>query len=436
MPDLQEMYAKAHNFFQTGDLRQAEIAARQVLAAFPRQPEALQMLGAIVLQMNRHDEAVQYLRQSLAASPRNALFHNNLAMAYQAAGRLPEAMVCFQQALAIKPDYAEPLAGLASIAIAHGNLARAESYCMAALRVLPRCSEAFNTLGHIRQTQGRLAESIPLFKQAIAANPQNANAHNNLGVTLQQLGQDDAALSSYRAALSVSAHYAQAHSNLGTLLERKGRLDEAEARHRQAIALLPQFANGYMNLGHVLQSRGKCDQAIACYQRAEALGGGDARAGSNILLCMNYDPGMDAPTLLEAHRAWAKRYGNVPTLGPVADLDRDPDRPLRVGYVSPDLKNHAIANFIEPILANHDPARVEAICYAEVTAADAVTNRLQSLAKQWRQTPALSDAALAEQIRQDRIDILVDLAGHTGKSRLTVFAHKPVAGAGHLPWLS
>ena len=185
---------------------------------------------------------------------------------------------------------------------------------------------------------------------------------------------------------------ADAHNNLGLALMRQGRLAEAEAALRQALALRPDFA-----LPH-----------------------------SNILFCLNYRPEASAEEIFAEYRCWDRQHA-LPLLPahPSFELDRSPERRLRVGYVSPDFRQHAVALFAEPLLAAHDRSAVELHCYAEVPAPDAVTERFRALADHWHSTVGLSDAELAEQIRRDRIDVLVDLAGHTAGNRLLTFARKP-----------
>src|SRR5262249_51662492 len=139
---------------------------------------------------------------------------------------------------------------------------------------------------------------------------------------------------------------------------------------------------------------------------------------------LNYDPRTGPAELLNAHREWEQRHVRVTPLGP-ADLNRNTTRCLRVGYLSPNLMKHPVAAFLEPILANHDPTLVTSVCYADVPTPDAVTEKLKGLAGQWRSTCGLTDEQVAQQIRQDRIDILVDLAGHAGSTRLRVFAFRP-----------
>jgi hypothetical protein len=151
----------------------------------------------------------------------------------------------------------------------------------------------------------------------------------------------------------------------------------------------------------------------------------DAAARGTAAGALYYDPEITDQELLAAHRAWAASHtAGLPAPALHAN-DPDPGRRLRVGYVSPDFRSHAVAFFLEPILASHDPAAVEVYCYAEVAAPDAVTARLRPLAHAWRDTPGLGDDELAALIREDGIDVLVDLGGHLAGGRLLTFARRP-----------
>jgi predicted O-linked N-acetylglucosamine transferase (SPINDLY family) len=224
--------------------------------------------------------------------------------------------------------------------------------------------------------------------------------------------------------------FAEAHYNLGLALRELGKLEEAQASFQEAIRLKPDFAVAHNNLAGALLEQGMPEQALASYRQAIRLQPHLAKAQTNVLFCLNCDPEADPDEVFEEHRRWGE---GVRGQG-LGVRDQKPEVrsqqpgnpvPLRVGYVSPDFRHHALITYFEPVLAHHDPERVEAICYAEVARPDQVTARLQKLAHEWRWTCGLSDGQVTQQVRDDRIDILVDLAGHTGNHRLGVFARKP-----------
>jgi predicted O-linked N-acetylglucosamine transferase (SPINDLY family) len=187
-----------------------------------------------------------------------------------------------------------------------------------------------------------------------------------------------------------------------------------------------EFAETHNNRGNTLEAQGRIAEAALAYERALTLAPGFAGAHSNLLLCLNYDADTDAATIHAAHLDWSTRHAAHVVDATLRHANtRDPARRLRIGYVSPDFYRHPVAAFVEPLLTSHDRQTLEVICYSNVTRADDVTERLRNLADGWREIRGLSDQRIAELVRQDGIDILVDLAGHTAGHRLLVFARKP-----------
>lgn len=246
--------------------------------------------------------------------------------------------------------------------------------------------------------------------------------HNRLGIVCGQQRKLDDAAASLRQAIAFRPELAAPHSNLGNVLRLQGKLDEAVAEYQHALQLGPGLADAHNNLGLTYLRLGVLDHADECFRRAVALKPDYGTALSNHLLCLNYLPRMDADEVFAEHQRWGKAHARP--LPPVAH-DRSPERPLRVGYVSPDFSGHVVAHFLLPIFENHDPSQVEVYGYASVLDPDALTARFRACARVWRPIAALTDDQAAEQVRRDQIDILVDLAGHTADNRLGIFARKP-----------
>ncbi|HWE01024.1 MAG TPA: tetratricopeptide repeat protein [Tepidisphaeraceae bacterium] len=425
MASIQDAYDEANRLHQAGDLRQAAEIYRRILDADPSHADSMHYIGVIALQSGRAAQAIDIFTRSIALRPTAANYYTNLGAAYQSLGRYAEAIAAHETAVRLQPGSADAVSGLAFACYLQGDVKRTERYCLEGLRLNPDHAELWNTQGNIRRMQGRMAEAAAMFGKAVQFNPRHALAHNNLACTLQVLRKPQEAIAHYRQALAMYPDYAEAHSNLATLLHDMGDFEQAESHLREAARLQPNLAVVRKNLGGVLQSQGKFDEAIASFRAAEALAPTESPASSNILLCMNYDPKIDTPALFAEHLRWARKFGAASTFGPSAAHDRDPDRRLRIGYVSPNLNVHPLTHFFEPILTHHDPAQVDVICYSDMSSPDATTARLKAASPGWRDVFAQSDVELANLIRSDGIDILVDLAGHTSRGRVRMFAHKP-----------
>jgi predicted O-linked N-acetylglucosamine transferase (SPINDLY family) len=212
---------------------------------------------------------------------------------------------------------------------------------------------------------------------------------------------------------------------LGNSLGSLDRLDEAGAAYQQALAHRPDWSVPRYNLGLSLLNRGRLAEAWAALKQAMKLAPGDRVAHSTYLGSLLYDPDTSGAAYLEEAARWVERHASgLPPPAPHGNSP-DPERRLRLGYVSPDFRSHAVAFFLEPILANHDPHRFEVFCYAEVSAPDEVTARLRGLVPHWRDTVGLSDDELAAHIRQDGIDVLVEMGGHLAGNRLLACARRP-----------
>lgn len=181
----------------------------------------------------------------------------------------------------------------------------------------------------------------------------------------------------------------------------------------------------YASLAQILRERGRIAESIEQQRKAVALSPDDAAMHSRLLLDLNYLAGLDVNECAREHRLFGERFGlPVDKFAPHLN-DRDPNRRLRVGYVSADFRAHSIAFFLEPLFSGHDKSQFEVVCYAGVARPDVMTERLRALADLWHEVVNLDDNLLTELIRSDGVDILVDLAGHTAGNRLTVFGRKP-----------
>lgn len=305
-----------------------------------------------------------------------------------------------------------------------GQMEQAEAAYRNAIVLDPGHAEAHNNLGNALHALGRTAQAIAHYRRTLELRPRSAAVLDNLGKALGVLGEAIEAEQCIRQAIECDPGYAEAHNDLGKLLQDRGALDEAADSYQTACALKPDQAAAHFNLANMLFSFGRLEEAEQGYRRAVALDPGHAASQSNLAFMLNYLPGASAADIFAEHLRFARRFCATAPLPPHGDA-RVASRRLRLGYVSGDLRNHAVAFFIEPVLASHDHDQFEVFCYYSYPESDAVTARLKRHADHWRDVFALDDEALAASIRKDSIDILVDLSGHTIHNRLLAFSRKP-----------
>ncbi len=411
---------------KAGRLAEAKAICQQLLQAKPDHHKALHLLGLIAHQEGENDNAVEWINRAIRSNPSNPVYHFNLGFVYGALKKPDEAIACYRQALALRPDDAGTLNNLGNTLKDQGMLDEAVDCYRKALAIRPDDATALNNLGIALKSQAKLDEAIACYRQALALRPDDAQMHNHLGAALQCRGQSDEAIACYQRALAIQPDYAEAYTNLGIALTDRGNLDEAIACYRQALAVSPDYVIALNRLGLALNNRGAPDEAMVCYRQALAIQPDSVEAHSNKLLIAHYAALYSPAELLAEHLKFAEQFEAPlkPSWRPHTNT-RDPEKRLKVGYVSPDFHNHAVAYFIEPVLARHDKSRIEVFCYYTHNRHDGLTERLMASADHWVSCQDMPDERLAERIRADGIDILVDLAGHTARNRLLVFARKP-----------
>ena len=342
-------------------------------------------------------------------------------------GRYAEAET-FAQTMTVRyPRHGFGWKALGALLVQTGRSADALVPLQKAAALSPSDAEAHYNLGFTLNALGRLGEAEVSYRRALQIKPGNAMAHHSLGATLKDMGRLDEAETSYRRALQIKPDYAETHSNLGGLLKDQGHLDEAEASSSRALQIKPDYAEAHNNLGGILQDLGHLDGAEASFQRALEIKPDFSGAHSNLIFCLTHNEKISAQELFAEHCRFGEQFEAPLRAGwPQHANLRDSERCLQIGFVSADLYNHAVANFIEPLLmhlAKYPQLSLHA--YSNSYIEDDSTQRLRGYFKHWHSITALSDAALAEKIRADGIDILIDLSGHTAKNRLLTFARKP-----------
>ncbi len=463
IPDKTNMGDLLHSgldHHQAGRVRQAEQVYRRILAVEPDNVDANHLLGLLAYQVGKFAIAVNLISRAVKLAPREQVFINNLGNALKANGSLGEAVVCYKKALVLKPDYSDAHYNLGNAYMDLGQPADAVNSYKQATALEPDFAEAHYNLGNACREIGKSEDAVASYQRAVSLKTDFADAYYNLGNVFMEMGQLTRAMESFRKALLIRPEYFEAYNNLGRALRDSGNLDEANGCYRKALAINPEYveslnnlasglsdkrdlsgaiaiyykaigiepgrAETYSNLGYTLHEAGRLSEALEILYKAIAIKPDYNHAYSNLLFALNYDFDTTQEEIYTKSLDWGSAL--LQNLGEDVHAfpnNLDKSRRLRIGYLSPDFRTHSVAYFFEPVLKAHDRGTVEIFCYANVKKQDETTLRLQAESDHWRLIAWKSDAEVVAQIRKDSIDILVDLAGHTGENRLPVFARRP-----------
>ncbi len=410
-------------------------------------------------QAGRHDEALALIHRAIDINPSSADYHAALGVVLASQMQLDKAIFAYRRALQLRPENPDALNNLGIALKEKGDLPGAISALRKAIELHPKSAVAHNNLGAALEALDELSPAIEAYRHAVSLEPNHPQALANLGRALCKAGQFEPSVAALHRAVVLAPNWADGFICLGSALREYGRLDEArqameralainprsaevcanlavihqERREvdvaidlcRKALALRPKLPQALNNLGRSLLDAGLIDEAITSYRESEAIAPAPI-TGSNLLFALHLHPDSDPQSLRDAHSQWNSMYAAALAPANVSfPNDRDPNRTLRVGFVSPDFHNHPVGRFMLPLLEHHDRKQFQAICYSDSRQRDDMNRRLRAAADDWNDTARFSDDRLANLIRSDRIDILVDLALHTEGNRLLVFARKP-----------
>jgi protein O-GlcNAc transferase len=456
----QDQQQRLINLYQQGQFQQALDSAKQLLSQFPNSLILYDIQGAANAALGQFDASIDSYKQALKIKPDYAGAYYNMGAALKDKGDLEAAIGSYNKALKIKPNYAEAHNNIGSALKDKGDLEAAIGSYKKALKIKPDYAEAYSNMGNALKRKGDLESAIDSYKQALKNKPDFVEAYYNMGNVLKDKGDLEAAIDSYKQAIRIKPDLAEAYNNMGTALNEEGDLEAAIDSYEQAIKIRPNFADAYLNMGNALKDKDDLEAAIDCYQQAIKIKPDYAEAHSNLgttllklgrleeavasfnraiefkidfpdaynnkNLCLNYFSSGSPLFIFEQHLEFGKQFGGLqtePLFSPRSNIRAE--KRLRVGYVSGDFRQHSVAYFFEPLLQHHNSNVVEIFCYYNNVPIDEMTERLMATSDHWRSIVGITDSDVANLIRNDKIDILVDLSGHTSKNRLLVFAQKP-----------
>jgi predicted O-linked N-acetylglucosamine transferase (SPINDLY family) len=328
--------------------------------------------------------------------------------------------------LQIKPETAAFLQNLGNALRSAGQWDEAILSYRRVLELNPAASEAAQSLANALLQLGRLPEAVAAFRFLARRAPDDPKSWMTLADVLQRAGHLDEALASYRRGLDIQPDYPRGHSRVGCLLQRQGRLDEAAAAFHRALEIQPMQTEAHYWLADVLKEQGRWVEARAEMRRVVELAPDLPRAHSDLILVLQTSVDLSEQDVAAEAARWNERFGrSMKQFIQPHRNDRDPERRLRIGYVSPDFCDHVVGRNLQPLFRHHDHAQCEIICYSAGIKSDDMTAEFRRLADRWHDVAGMGDEELAGLIQREEVDVLVDLTLHAAGSRLPVFARQP-----------
>lgn len=407
-------------------LRRWDEAVAAYHAALAGQPDFLDAwnnLGICRHLSRRLAEAADAYRHALTLAPSNAGIMANLGAVLRETGSLQEAIELLQRAASLEPATSSHAVNLGIAYQDQGRYLEAEQILNHALAGSPADADAAFNLGNALHALDRSRDAAERYRQAVALRPDFAEAYINLGNVLTDGGEFAAATAAYDAALRLQPNSVVALNNAGCLLRLLGRIEDAQALLNRALQLDPKNAALHDTLGNLYKDAGDLDGAIESFRAALAIDPNCAPTHSNLAYALSFQSTEPKPILEECLR-WNQRFAAPAAASMRWPNELDPDRRLKIGYVSPDFRVHCQSLFMLPLLSQHDHAAFEVFCYSSAKRPDEYTRRTAAFADQWREVRPLNDAALGRRIQDDGIDILVDLTMHMAGGRPLLFARK------------
>ncbi|KAL0543655.1 hypothetical protein IC582_018756 [Cucumis melo] len=408
----------------------------EALKIDPHYAPAYYNLGVVYSEMMQYDTALSCYEKAAFERPMYAEAYCNMGVIYKNRGDLESAIACYERCLAVSPNFeiaknnmAIALTDLGTKVKLEGDINQGVAYYKRALYYNWHYADAMYNLGVAYGEMLKFDMAIVFYELAFHFNPHCAEACNNLGVIYKDQDNLDKAVECYQLALSIKPNFSQSLNNLGVVYTVQGKMDAAASMIEKAILANPTYAEAYNNLGVLHRDAGNITMAVDAYERCLKIDPDSRNAGQNRLLAMNYIDEGHEDKLYEAHRDWGRRFMRLYPQYTSWDNPKDPERPLVIGYVSPDYFTHSVSYFVEAPLVHHDYANYKVVIYSAVVKADAKTIRFRDKVLKhggvWRDIYGIDEKKVASMVREDKVDILVELTGHTANNKLGMMACRP-----------
>jgi len=458
--NIAEMLDRAKELEKAGKSGEAAATYQKILDIKPDHVEVLHLYSVIA---GSHDDwglATSLIQRAVAAAPKMAYLHANLGLAYRRSGQAQNAINSYMKAIELDPSDIDVLLSFGSLLKECGLLDEAIQVYKKILELNRNIPEAYSGIGNIYLSQSLHQKAIEVFSLALRLKPDYINAMNGLGVAQIYLGLKKEAYDTFLRVLGFFPESVAALNNLGLLEEESrnyhkaydfysraaiykpddietlnniGRISllmynpgKARKAVQAALKIDPLNLNALKNLALEQNLSGNLDSSIATFRKILSLAPQEIETYSSMIFIMHYVPGIDPKTILDECTIWSDKF-ELPILSQNVPLRRygAPDRKLKVGFVSPDLYHHPVGRSLLQLFAHHDSSQYDIYCYSNSVISDHLTLELQKHSTKWHNIRKMPDLAVANLIRDDQIDILVDLSLHSSNTRLLIFAHRP-----------
>lgn len=383
-------------------------------------------MGNICLEKENYAGAIDFYQKVIKDAPEAFQAHAGLAIAQQKSGDDKAAISASLESLRINPVQQDVSLRLATLYDALGKAEDAIQYYNRSIELGYAQADVYINIGRMFAVQGQQNEADNAYQRALKIDPDSVEALSNLAVLHDEMRDTENALKYIKKAYQLAPLDERVGFNYAKVLASSCQYDKAETQYEKLLDKNPDFIDAAVNLGNLYLLSGRAYKAQETYSHACHLKPVNHEAGSNMLMSLNYTSQHSDIDIFERHTLWAKQIEEGVQRLSSTDT-KNTKTILKIGYVSPDFKDHSVAYFIEGILRHSDKEVIENYCYSDVINKDLVTKRIKAFSDHWRDVSRLDDSALAELIQQDEIDILVDLCGHMSGNRMPMFALKPAS---------
>jgi len=428
---IEEAFRLAQSHLENKQFTDLVDICRRIASADPSHFRAVHGIGLGLHNLGNTDEAIYYIRKAIELNPEYFSAYNNLGNMLRESGDFIGALSSFQEAERLQPGSVMILANIGGVLIKLARIDEALTCFARALELEPEYADALYGKALCLHKKGSNEQARDTYLKVLAVDPAHTDALYALASLEVEMDLPRDAHQHFLQLLHLKPDMYDANLALANFLTEQTKSnidwarDDALYYYEKASELNPEEEANYITIGNMYVERGNVDDALQSFRKALSINPGHAIARSCLLMSSQYHPSPSMEDLYNESISWPQYCTLDIPRTTRHDNDADPDRPLKIGYVSADFRMHPVGFHLVPAIYHHDPDKFEIFCYSNNSENDVLTKRLKSYAENWREIKELSDAEAHEMIRKDGIDILIDLSGHTGGNRLQLFARKP-----------